>query len=63
MSFFKQLQSKTVWGGFLIGLSQVVDLLGSGMFGPKAGVIAGAVGTVLVATGVRDAIAKNGKGV
>lgn len=56
------LKSKTVWGACLMGLAQCVDLLSSGLFGPKATAIAGAVGTVLVATGVRDAISKNGSG-
>lgn len=62
MNFTSLFKSKTVWGGFLMGLSQLTDLFSSGMFGPKATTIAGAVGTVLAVTGVRDAISKNGTG-
>lgn len=54
--------SKTVWGGLLMGVCQVLPLLDLGVFGPKAQAVGQGLAAILVATGVRGAIAKNGQG-
>lgn len=45
--------SKTIWGGVVVALSQVLPLLGSGYFGPKAQAIGTAAGILLGAIGIR----------
>lgn len=58
----KFLGSKTVWGGVLAALGQVMPLVDSGIFGPKAQGVSTGLGIILGAVGVRDAISKNGAG-
>jgi hypothetical protein len=52
------LKSKRVLGGIAIALGQILPLLQSGFFGPKAVAIATAVGAILVAVGMKDATDK-----
>jgi len=54
----KFLKSKTVWGGVLMGLPQLLDVLASGMLGVKAAGIAQGLGTILFAVGVKGAVSK-----
>jgi hypothetical protein len=58
----KRLFSKTIWGGVIAGLSQILPILDLGIFGPKAQAIGTGVGIILGAVGARDAISKNGAG-
>lgn len=58
----KWLKSKTIWGGLLGGVCQVLPILDLGIFGPKAQAVGQGVAMILVATGVRGAISKNGNG-
>lgn len=52
--------SKTIWGGIIIGLSQILPILTSGVFGPKAQGIGAGIGAILAAVGVKAAIVKAG---
>ena len=50
--------SKTIWGGIVIGISQLLPFVNAGFFGEKAKAIGTAIGIILSAVGVRMAIAK-----
>lgn len=54
----KLLKSKTVWGGIIAGLGQILPVLDSGLFGPKAQAVSTGLGIILGAVGVKSAIEK-----
>lgn len=56
--FLMYFKSKTVWGGLLMALPDLVNVISTGVIGPKAATIAQGVGTILVAVGVKSAINK-----
>lgn len=58
MNFLNYFKSKTVWGGIVMALPDLVNVASTGMFGPKASAIAHGLGIILAAVGVKSAINK-----
>lgn len=54
----KLLKSKTVWGGIIAGMAQILPVLDSGIFGPKAQAISTGIGFILGGIGIKSAIEK-----